>query len=232
MVSQSETIPSAMEIIPVIDLKGGAVVHAKRGERDAYRPIVSSLSSSSAPDDVLAGLLRLHPFKTIYIADLDEIEKNGGHAQLILRLARAHPHVDFWIDNGGTHSVACENLHHVLGSESMRNRPGGLNPAAILSLDFRGDDFVGPPTLLEDPALWPQRVIVMTLARVGSGAGPDLERLASMQQRAGTRRLYAAGGVRDRADLETLQNAGIAGVLVASALHDGRLTPVDLADFA
>lgn len=222
-----------MDIIPVIDLKGGAVVHAKRGQRDAYQPIVSSLSSSSAPEDVLGGLLGLHAFKIIYIADLDAIEKKSDHVQLILRLARSHPSIDFWIDNGGTHSLSCENLHHVLGSESMHgDRSGEVNPAAILSLDFRGDDFVGPPALLEKPALWPQRVIVMTLARVGSGAGPDLERLASIKDRAGTRSVYAAGGVRDRADLEALRDAGMAGVLVASALHDGRLRPADLAEFA
>ncbi len=221
-----------MEIIPVIDLKGGAVVHAKRGQRDAYQPIVSSLSSSSAPEDVLAGLLRLHHFKTIYIGDLDAIEENGGHLPLIFALARSQPDTHFWVDNGGIHSIACENVHHVLGSESMQGDPlGAPDRAAILSLDFRGDDFVGPAALLEDPALWPQRVIVMTLARVGSGAGPDLERLASIKDRAGTRSVYAAGGVRNRADLETLRDAGMAGVLVASALHDGRLTPADLTEF-
>ena len=51
----------------------------------------------------------------------------------------------------------------------------------VLSLDFRGDAFQGPQEILAEPALWPQRVIVMTLARVGSGAGPDLERLAAIR---------------------------------------------------
>src|SRR5215203_2024938 len=47
---------------------------------------------------------------------------------------------------------------------------------AILSLDFRGEDFVGPPSLLDDPSLWPCAVIAMTLARVGTSTGPDLLR--------------------------------------------------------
>jgi phosphoribosylformimino-5-aminoimidazole carboxamide ribotide isomerase len=63
----------------------------------------------------------------------------------------------------------------------------------------------------------------MTLARVGSGAGPDVERLAAVQRIAAGRRIYAAGGVRDAADLAALARAGIAGALVATALHDGRL---------
>ena len=64
----------------------------------------------------------------------------------------------------------------------------------------------------------------MTLGRVGSGAGPDLDRLAAIRARAGARRLYAAGGVRDKADLAALKDAGAAGVLVASALHDGKIS--------
>ena len=104
--------------------------------------------------------------------------------------------------------------------------------SAILSLDFRGRDFLGPPELLEQPSLWPNRLIVMTLARIGSSDGPDLERLAMIRQRAGARRVYAAGGVRGAADLEALRRAGAAGVLVASALHDGRLSPTDLAEFS
>ena len=223
-----------MEIIQVIDLKGGAVVHAKHGQRHSYQPIVSRLASTSAPDDVLAGLLRVHSFATIYIADLDAIEKNGDHSQCIAELARSHPAIEFWLDDGGARSVGCRNIRHVLGSESIPHSESlpAFARAAILSLDFRGSDFLGPRALLEEPSLWPERVILMTLARVGSGAGPDLERLASIQQRAGARRLYAAGGVRNRDDLEALRNAGIAGVLVASALHDGRLTAADLAEFS
>jgi HisA/HisF family protein len=226
-----------MEIIPVLDLKAGHVVHARQGQREGYQPIVSRLSSTSGPSDVLAGLLRRHPFTKVYIADLDAIEKTGEHAQIIGELARQHPKIEFWVDAGGTAPAALSvagNIRRVTGSESMRDigafRARGA--AAILSLDFRGADLLGPPELLVEPRLWPGRIIVMTLARVGSSDGPDLERLALIKQRAGAaRRVYAAGGVRSRADLEALRNAGAAGVLVASALHDGRLTPADLAEF-
>jgi uncharacterized protein related to proFAR isomerase len=195
---------------------------------------VSPLSSTNAPDDVLAGLLGLHAFRTIYIADLNAIQKKDEHSRLIAQLASSHPAIGFWVDNGGAEPIRCTNIHHVLGSESIRPSESveAIDSAAILSLDFRGADFLGPSALLENPTLWPERLILMTLARVGSGAGPDLERLAKIKQRAGTRRLYAAGGVRDRDDLAALRNAGIAGVLVASALHDGRLTAADLAEFS
>ncbi len=68
----------------------------------------------------------------------------------------------------------------------------------------------------------------MTLARVGSGAGPDLARLAAIRSVAGEREIYAAGGVRDAVDLSALKAAGAAGALIATALHDGRIGRADL----
>jgi phosphoribosylformimino-5-aminoimidazole carboxamide ribotide isomerase len=79
---------------------------------------------------------------------------------------------------------------------------------------------------LADHGCWPRTVIVMMLDRVGSGLGPNLELLRAVD--AGGRDLYAAGGVRDANDLRGLAKAGIAGALVASSLHDGRITSSDL----
>jgi phosphoribosylformimino-5-aminoimidazole carboxamide ribotide isomerase len=68
----------------------------------------------------------------------------------------------------------------------------------------------------------------MTLARVGAREGPDLSRVAEVVARAGARRVYAAGGVRDANDLEALRRSGAAGALVATALHAGTITAGDL----
>ena len=64
----------AIEVIPVIDLKDGAVVRAQHGLRHSYAPIVTPLAKTSAPLDIAAGLLTIYPFRTFYIADLDRIE--------------------------------------------------------------------------------------------------------------------------------------------------------------
>ena len=128
-------------------------------------------------------------------------------------------------------------VSHVLGSESLASLEDYerarkcARPAAPLSLDFRGNTFLGPPALLEDAALWPNRIIVMTLARVGSGEGPDLARLAAVIARAEGRKVFAAGGVRNGDDLKALRDIGAAGALVATALHTGAITPADLAAF-
>jgi phosphoribosylformimino-5-aminoimidazole carboxamide ribotide isomerase len=225
-----------MDVIPVIDLKGGTVVHARLGQRDRYRPIETPLAATSDPVDVTRGLLSVFPFATLYVADLDCIGGTGDNRASLHRIRQAFPQLTLWVDNGiATMSAAAEWLgaglgQLVLGSESQQNPSlvrrftGDLR--AVLSLDFRGDEFQGPPDLLRDTHCWPRRVIVMTLDRVGSHTGPDLDRLRAMQTTGSE--VYAAGGVRDASDLRALKEAGIAGALVASSLHNGRVTAVDL----
>jgi phosphoribosylformimino-5-aminoimidazole carboxamide ribotide isomerase len=228
-----------MEIIPVIDLKDGVVVRARMGQRDQYRPIETPLSPSSDPVDVVRGLLGVSAFRTLYVADLDAIERKGDAKAALARVKSAFPQLDVWLDNGLADAAAARALLNegsdrlVLGSEAQTDHRlvESLkdDPRVLLSLDFRGDSFIGPASLLATPDIWPTRVIVMTLARVGSAAGPDLERLAAIHKLSGRRLVYAAGGLRHAGDLDELNNAGIAGVLVASALHDGRLTRADIA---
>lgn len=233
-----------MQVIPVIDLKAGIVVHARMGQRDRYRPIETPLSATSDPVDVTRGLMSLYPFKTLYVADLDAIERNGDNRAALARVKAAFPGLTLWVDNGIATLDAAKRFldselgHLVLGSETQTGldlvHHFAHDPRAVLSLDFRTDAFQGPPALLVDPTCWPRRVIAMTLARVGSGAGPDLERLrtirdAAAKDTATSRQVYAAGGIRDAADLATLRQLGIAGALVASCLHDGRLRSEEIA---
>jgi phosphoribosylformimino-5-aminoimidazole carboxamide ribotide isomerase len=63
----------------------------------------------------------------------------------------------------------------------------------------------------------------MTLSRVGSDTGPDFELLDQLRTKAPAQKLFAAGGVRGGEDLIELNRRGINGVLVASALHAGRI---------
>jgi phosphoribosylformimino-5-aminoimidazole carboxamide ribotide isomerase len=230
-----------LQIIPVIDLMQGQVVHARRGARDRYQPLQSRLCSSSDPLDVVSGLLALYPFETLYIADLDAIRATGDHSQCIARLRRNFGGLTLWVDAAIGNWASFElwqsqNLAHaVIGSESLadlgileRLRMEQLHATdakdfPILSLDFRGDEFLGPTEVLDAPDLWPERVIAMTLNRVGSGEGPDLERIQDLRRKAPDKRIYAAGGVRNGDDLDLLSQRGVSGVLIATALHDGRI---------
>ena len=234
---------ASFELIPVVDLMGGQVVHARAGDRDRYAPLTGSRVAAGAdPATVIAGLLALHPFRTLYIADLDAIRKRGDHKLLILQLRQSFPDLRFWVDAGFAGECGCRRFlgadigDLVLGSESQTD-PRILelfhdDPRLVLSLDFQGERPLGAEALFERPDRWPERVIAMTLARVGGGGGPDLERLRALRAAAPDRRLYAAGGVRGLDDLRVLAELGCAGALVASALHDGRLDAASLAALA
>jgi phosphoribosylformimino-5-aminoimidazole carboxamide ribotide isomerase len=233
--------PKAFEVIPVIDLQGGAVVRAQMGLRRAYAPIVTPLARTSSPFDVVAGLLTIHPFRTMYIADLDRIERRGSNDSCIEQLTRAFPGLYLWVDGGirdpyEAHDFLARHKRAqlVFGSESLECLSGledfVLSGRTLLSLDYRADELLDRCGIGELPQLWPARVIVMTLARVGSKLGPDFARLEKVKRHAPGKMFYAAGGLRGAFDLMRLKEAGQSGVLVASALHDRRLTGADLAE--
>jgi phosphoribosylformimino-5-aminoimidazole carboxamide ribotide isomerase len=216
----------------------GQVVRAQVGDRASYRPLESPLSLTSDAVDVVRGLLTVYPFPTLYVADLDAIQSQGDNLPTLLRIRKEFPALQMWVDNGAADDAALEGVvganlgAPIIGSESQRDsnliaRHRG-SARLVLSLDFRDDAFQGPPEILAEPALWPRRVIVMTLARVGSGAGPDLRRLATIQSIAGGREIYAAGGVRNADDLRALKEAGVSGALIATALHGRRIVATDL----
>lgn len=228
-----------MLLIPVIDLAFGRAVHARGGNRAEYLPLQSVLCKTSRPEQVIQGLLQLHPFTHIYIADLDAITGQGAQTRLIQRLHERFPDLQLWVDAGLDSAESCRNWRDccpgtpVLGSETLAN-VATLNALpfldrVVLSLDFRAGRLLGPAELLHQVAHWPRHVICMSLDHVGSDSGPDLARLRLLQRSAGQRHLYAAGGVRDTVDLQRLSDAGIAGALLASALHNGHIGATQLA---
>lgn len=223
-----------MQIIPVIDLKGGMVVHAVRGERSLYQPmhLHSRLAADSKIETVLNGLLGLHPFDAIYIADLDAITGAGNHHEQIGEILERHPQLNFWIDNGCQISeiggTRPQNYIPVIGTESQasppRKNPRNSNTDFILSLDYKQQKAAGHAEWFIQTDFWPENIIVMTLSRVGSRNGPDFEKLAEMASCHSEKNIIAAGGVRDAEDLRRLGEIGIHSALLASALHDGSLS--------
>ena len=75
-----------MNIIPVIDLCDGHVVHAVRGERDKYKPVESVLTAGNDAIDIARALIKETGCSEIYIADLDAIQKKGSNSDLISRI--------------------------------------------------------------------------------------------------------------------------------------------------
>lgn len=225
-----------MEIIPVIDLMQGLVVHARFGQRQHYQAIQSALTRSSLALDIVGALLELYAFKRLYVADLDAIRGLGNHLTTIEQIANHYPQLEIWLDAGISNVESLrfwhgQRLTHVIGSENLRSSHDlmhislALQGKLVLSLDFNQTGFLGYAELQRHTAHWPDKIIVMTLAQVGSQSGPAIEQIQSIISMAQGREVYAAGGVRNNADIDLLQSINVSGALAATALHNRQLIP-------
>jgi len=228
-----------VRVVGVIDLKAGAAVHAVRGERERYRPIGDPLSLARTFTDELG-------LDELYVADLDAIGGGGGQDAMIAELAReARVMVDAGVSEPeraralldlGAHRVVVgtETLTGADALDRLLAEPGAI----VLSVDLcDGRALSRDPRLAGLPALDAvarlhradlREVIVLDLARVGSGMGPDVGLIAELHAAFPGLELLAGGGVRDAGDLRALADAGAAGALVATALHRGIIGPREL----
>jgi phosphoribosylformimino-5-aminoimidazole carboxamide ribotide isomerase len=193
-----------------------------------------------------------------YVADLDAIQGGAVQRGLIRELAEFHTgFAGALLVDAGTHLpegalevlscgasevvVGLETLHAFSDLEAIVTVVG--RSRVVFSLDLR----LGTPVLhsaMQDArgagpeavslaeqaaATGVASILILDLGRVGTGCGVDLGLLESLRRHLPDIRLLAGGGVLTRLDLERMRDAGCDGALVASAIHNGRLTAADLA---
>jgi phosphoribosylformimino-5-aminoimidazole carboxamide ribotide isomerase len=243
-----------MRVIPVIDLMRRLVVRGVAGRRDEYRPIDSPLCHDPSPVAVARALVERFAFRELYLADLDAIAGAEPAWDVYAELAECG--LGLWVDAGITCPSAAGRLAEfaaagrplagvIAGLESLADAE--QLPALVEAVDPErfvfSLDLKATAPLAAAPA-WRQldaesiaaraiaagvrRLIVLDLARVGTGTGAGTEVLCrKLRQLDESLEITAGGGVRGPADLTSLAAAGCDAVLVASALHDGRLTADD-----
>ena len=232
----------------MIDILNGVVVHAVRGKRNEYKPLQSSLSSSVDPVEVAKDFKKLG-FSELYVADLDAIIDCSADFQVFQRITDVTG-LNLMVDAGVTSMGRAEKLLEsgvsklVIGTETLQNKSfvGEAvkvfgSDRVIVSLDLRGDKVLvklgfngctDPMCLLKEfKAMGVSQVIVLDLARVGSGVGVNVDFLKKALEQVPTG-VFVGGGVRDIDDLVELKELGVSGVLVASALHSGKISTEEL----
>jgi len=239
-----------MDILPVLDLLNGVVVRGVAGKREEYRPIVSQLVDSADAFSVARAFRDQLGLTRLYIADLDAILHQRPNREVYAMLAKEG--FELLVDAGlrnveSAESVLATGATRVIAG--LETWPGpdelaGLCRAVgaervIFSLDLKHGLSLG------DLKRWPgpdplsiglcalergiEEIIVLDLAEVGIGGGVTTTALCRrLLDFFPSLRVITGGGVRNVADLETLAAARINGALVASALHDGRLTRADI----
>jgi len=228
-----------MRIVPVLDLKGGIVVHARRGQRDTYAPLRSPLVEGCEPVAVARVLCALCRTSTLYVADLDSL---AGEPVDVATLTGLTAVAEPWVDAGATDPARAAALaragvaRNVVGTESLGPAANAArSPRMMLSIDLRDGVLISlrPELAGREPAsaaplaaeLGVRELLVIDLARVGGGSGPPLHAVEQLAEALPGLQIYAGGGVRNDADLRALDAAGAAGALVATALHEGKITP-------
>lgn len=232
-----------MKVIPVIDILNGIVVHAVRGRRKEYQPLKSVLCASANPLDVATAFKALG-FDELYVADLDAI--TGKHTNFsILKQIADRTGLELTVDAGITDLEKAEKVRRshvsniVIGTETLTN----INfvkeaikflgrEKVVVSLDLIDGKVTGRFELgkFRDPVALSRefqemgvaKIIMLDLARVGSGEGVNLPILKKVMRKLGTN-VIVGGGVRDVKDLLELQDIGVFGALLATALHSGRI---------
>jgi phosphoribosylformimino-5-aminoimidazole carboxamide ribotide isomerase len=233
-----------LKVIPVIDVLNGIVVHAVRGKRREYQPLQSTLCSSVEPLEVAEAFRKLG-FSELYIADLDAITGGEGNFQVLNRIVD-ETGLKLMVDAGITDIERAQKLLNsqvskvIIGTETLQSKSfvGEAvrlfgSARVVVSLDLKGDKvlvrlgFAGcknPMCLLREfKEMGVSQVIVLDLARVGSGEGVNVDFLKKVIDDLGVD-VYVGGGVRDIKDLIELNSLGVSGVLVASALHSGKIS--------
>ncbi|QDT91050.1 HisA/HisF-related TIM barrel protein [Gimesia algae] len=238
-----------MKIIPVLDILNQTVVRGVGGQRDTYRPIQSGLTRSSQPLDIAQALKEEFGFSEFYVADLDAILQQMLNLNLYQSLLEAG--FTFLLDCG-LHSAAdslslskLKGITIVAGLETL-DSPQELKKlvqywgaaSSVFSLDLKQGKPVcnsssdNPYAVIEDPLEIAElsmqqgvnQMILLDLSHVGTGLGTGTETLCrTLRSRHPELKLITGGGIHSRDDLLAQAEQGADAVLVASALHDGRL---------
>lgn len=235
---------SSPAIIPVLDVMDGVVVRGVAGERERYRPIQSQLTSASDPLDVAMAIRDRFGLSELYVADLDGIMRQRIQTGVLEQLVEAGFTLN--VDAGKTDVAGVRELlergiaRTIIGLESLSQLADfaplvdAVGPEALVfSLDLKQSEPLGnagaglSPVQIAAAAASQgvRRFLVLDLAAVGVGQGiPTLPLCSKLRERYPASTLWTGGGVRSDDDIQEAGRHGVDGVLVATALHDGRIT--------
>ena len=241
---QNQVMRLPPSVLPVIDLMGGQVVHARAGRRSEYRPLVSQwCKQAHDPLILIAALRQQFGISEYYLADLDALEGRSPQSGMITQLIQAGIHL--WLDAGiSSVSKAQEWLSMgvdrvIIASESLPSLStlhelfhSQYADRLIFSLDLVAGRLRSRPDVFPDEEPLAvvgeiiragcRQLIILDTAVVGTSHGPTTVSLCrEILARHPHCKIISGGGVRNRIDITQLEEAGVERVLVSTWLHQG-----------
>ncbi|AKD58816.1 1-(5-phosphoribosyl)-5-[(5-phosphoribosylamino)methylideneamino]imidazole-4-carboxamide isomerase [Spirosoma radiotolerans] len=237
-----------MHIIPAIDLIDGKAVRLTQGDYNQKKEYnARPLEVAQQFED--AGLTRLH------LVDLDGAKEKRVINWKVLELitSKTNLHVDF---GGGVQSD--EDLRVVFECGAKQVTGGSIAVKApdqmerwlsrlgseklILGADAKNEKIAvsgweeGTDVWIYDFLQnWVEKginyVISTDVAKDGLLQGPSFDLYRNMQDQFPNLNIIASGGVSNMADIETLADMNVFGVIVGKAIYEGRVTLKELSRF-
>jgi phosphoribosylformimino-5-aminoimidazole carboxamide ribotide isomerase len=226
-----------MDIIFAMDIRGGIVVKGYKGEREKYEPIErhSKICTTSDPLNVVDSI---KPKRT-YIADLDRIQGWGNNSLILKRIsARTKTLIDVGIREVGEVRKAEEIGETVIigtetGTLDVIRKTQSMKIA--VSVDIRNDSVISSdPELIGAPLEVIEKlnrykiseVILLNINAVGTKSGVNLDDIRQVLDVTG-HKLIVAGGIQSLKEIDVLEDLGVSGVILSTAIHE-ELIPVDV----
>lgn len=225
-----------MELWAAIDLMGGSAVTLVQG-----RPEAKTVWDENPLD--FARRWQAEGADGIHIVDLDAAFGTGSNESLVSAIVAA---VEIPVELGGgmrTLERAQRWLREgvarvVIGTIAYRD-PGVLRTLiescgadkVVVAADYRDDDVVTKGwkegqgiTVMEAAKMFEgagvRNLLTTCVGRDGMGSGPDVETVTRLVGQTDIG-IIASGGIRNVADLRSLERAGARGAVVGRALYDG-----------
>ena len=211
-----------MKIIPVLDVMGGLAVHGKSGKREEYKPLKSVLCNSSNPVEI-AEKYKENGAKTVYVADLDAIMRNGDNFEIIKKIDM-NKIVDAGVkDKNDLQNVLKICNKAIIGTGTLKDLNLLKEKDIILSLDFKDGKLLNYD--LDEILSYVNEktpLIILDISSVGTQMGINVELIKNIIHKVDNP-IYIGGGIRDEEDVKIAYDLGVNGVLIATAIHKGIL---------
>jgi phosphoribosylformimino-5-aminoimidazole carboxamide ribotide isomerase len=237
-----------MKIIPVIDVLNGIAVHGIRGERRHYRPLKSLLCKSTDPLEIAAAFESLG-FSSLYLADLDAILGKSANFSVYSKIMTTTC-LDLMVDAGISDITKAKNVFKtnvskiVIGSETLKSLDfvsqavGNFGEDKIVvSIDQKKGKLLSDSEAIASmeavsfakklASVGVRQIILLDLDHVGTEHGINLSLIRTILEQTGVD-LLVGGGIKSLYELEDLRSLGVSGALVATVLHNGKVTVDEL----
>ena len=236
-----------------MDLLNGLVVHGIGGKRDEYKPIDNSVITTSAyPLEVARDFQMRLGLARFYIADLNLIQETIRKDINVSRIRELVLNSNFklMVDGGCTNlndviRILELGVHNVIiGTETLNSlnfiekcvNTFGENKI-IVSIDQKEGkvlsksqtitslDAISFAKKLEDFGV--RQTILLDLDRVGTENGSNITPIRNIIEKTELK-VIVGGGIRNLQELQELSSVGVSATLLATILHNGKVTVEDL----